>query len=308
MKTFHAILAFSLLTATAFPAFSQGEVSAQNYNDNSLRPIRNADIMYKNTIWMKVDLQEKVHEPYFAQGNEITKVIVDAVKDGVLRPYTDDQLNQRMTVSEFEENLKIPGGDIDAGEGGEWDPSWDSAGDGGAEWGSGEGWGTSSDGAGESWGAESSTAESNPASATAVVDEFFANQMSVLQFKVDVLFDRKRSRMYNDIQAVSIIIPGEYYTTGIDKVIGTFSYKELVENVFRDNPNAIWYNPQNMQEHRNLAEAFDLALYNGRIVKFANPKDQYIQDMFASDFKRALGYAQEYQYKMLEFQENLNEN
>ena len=87
-------------------------------------------------------------------------------------------------------------------------------------------------------------------------------------------------------------------------MVECFSYKELVENVFVDNPQATWYNSQNIIEHKNLADAFDLALESARIIKYANPRNAYIDDIYNGDTKTALGKAVEYKHNIMEMESN----
>ena len=285
------ILVFLMLPLSVFAQ----EIDTE-FDYNSLRPIRKSDVMYLNTLWMRMDMREKQNEAFFAEGNQVTKIMIDAVKAGVLRPFTDDKLESRMSLNEFLENLKMPSSEIDDdpfkidGEGGEIWP------DEGTSWPSdGESW--TDEGDGGSGGAEIEEA-------TAEADEFFAKQMPILEFKTNLVFDKKRSRMYREIESITIVIPGEYYASGIDKKLATFSYKELVENVFVDNPQATWYNAQNVAEHRNLADAFDLAMESARIIKYANPRDAYVEDIYNGDLKVALGKSLEYGYSMMEKESN----
>lgn len=293
------------------------EIDESGYNYNSVRPIRRADIMYLNTIWRRMDLREKQNEPYFAEDNQITKIIIDAVKAGVLRPFTTDSLNTRMSLNQFLENLKVPGGDeglskedIEMGFGADDGGGWGGGDDG---WGGGGGDGWGGGGGGDSWGGGDGGGDGGAgAGAGAAVageaDEFFAKQIPMLEIKEDVIFDRKRSRMYHDIQSITLIIPGDYYPSGIEKKLATFSYKELVENVFVDNPQASWFNTSNTSENRNLADAFDLRLFTARIIKYSNPKGAFIEDIYNGDLKMSLGKSQEYEHQMLEYEANLWSN
>jgi gliding motility associated protien GldN len=192
-----------------------------------------------------------------------------------------------MTLQEFNDNLKIPGaselGDEGLGFGGADD--W-----GGGDWGGGD-WGG---GAGE------------PKSSAP--DEFFAKDIYLVEIKENRIFDRKRSRMYYDIQSISLIIPAELNPAGIEKQLASFSYKELVNNVFVDNPSAVWYNPQNNAEHKNLADAFELRQFTGKLVKYANPKNKVIDDVYKGNFKLALAKSIEYQHKLVEYESNLWSN
>ncbi|WP_375563363.1 hypothetical protein ACE193_14805 [Bernardetia sp. OM2101] len=89
--------------------------------------------------------------------------------------------------------------------------------------------------------------------------------------------------------------------------MATFSYKELVQNLFRDNSSAIYYNQRNNQAHRNLEEAFDLMLLGGRLIKYANGQDEHIIDIY-EDYNQALLMAQNYEATMIEYESNVWEN
>ncbi len=105
-------------------------------------------------------------------------------------------------------------------------------------------------------------------------DEYFANQLNILELKEDWVFDKKRSRLYYDIQTVALYLPADANPAGLEIPIAYFKYKDL-DKLFRSDPKKfIWYNPQNQAQHRNLADAFDLRLFYGRITKVANPADK----------------------------------
>lgn len=283
-----------LAALMAMPWVTSAQEVNEEFNYNALRPIRKSDIMYLNTLWSRMDLREKQNEAFFAEGNQITQIVIDAVKAGVLRPFTGDQLESRMSLNEFLENLKMPNSGMDT----EIDPLFDEVDDPWTTdtvdpWTSG-----GSDGIGDG------TAEIEEETLGTTEDEFLAKQVTVLEIKSNMVYDKKRSRMYREIESISLIIPGDYYPSGIDKVLATFSYKELVENVFVDNPQATWYNRQNTIEHRNLADAFDLAMESARIIKYANPKDAFIEDIYNGDLKVSLGKSQEYEHKLLELESN----
>jgi hypothetical protein len=294
--------AFAALTFAAGLFFSASTVQAQEFDDPnqdrnpwSVRPIRKSDIMYQKSLWLLMDLKEKQNEPFFARSNEITKIIIEATKTGVLRPFQNDSLTTRMTNTDFLENLKIPGADAgvsDADRDMGFEDDWGGGG-GGGDWGGG---------GGDDWGGESDGGDKAP-----VADEFFPSQINILEIKEDLIFDKRRSRMYHDIQSIKLIIPGELYPTGLDKTLAVFSYKELVDNVFKDNPAAIWYNPYNTAEHRNLADAFDLRLFSAHLKKFSNTKDNMIVDMFG-DGKPGLAAAQAQEHWYVEYESNLWSN
>ena len=95
--------------------------------------------MYRMTIWRRVFMEEKINRSFFARNREISRILIDAVRDGLLIPYHSDSLERRMTKEEFEERLVIKTGDDEdswgSSTGGDgWDePSSDEA-EGGDPW------------------------------------------------------------------------------------------------------------------------------------------------------------------------------
>ncbi|MCU0391265.1 MAG: gliding motility protein GldN [Thermoflexibacter sp.] len=279
-----AVLGLSLGVATA------QERDEFGYNINSLRPIHEHDQLWKRTVWVRMDCREKQNKPFFAKNNEISKVIIEAVKAGILRPFQNDSLLTRMSYENFIENLTIPGSD----EGLTEEEKAMGFGDDSGGWGD-SGWGDEGGGGAESEGsAEPAVASSN---------EYFPHQINILEIRIDLIFDKKRSRWYRDIQSITLILPAEANSAkGVDQPIASFSYKELVENVFKDNDNAIWYNDaNNPREHRNLSEAFDLTLYAAHMIKYSNPDDAFIQDVYGAD-KAAIVASMQLEHQLVDFE------
>ncbi|AFM04272.1 gliding motility associated protein GldN [Bernardetia litoralis DSM 6794] len=276
---------FSSLFITSFSnAQEYGNYANDGYNHSSVRPVHESHIMYQKSLWHRISLKEKQNRPFFATGNEITGTIINAVKLGIVRPYQNDSLATRMSEEDFLSNIKIPSDEIqyDGIEADIFNQENDNT-----------------------WGDEG-TWEDEETGVTA--QEFYANQLYTLEIKTNVFFDKKRSRMINDIQTISIILPAEMNPqTGLEKTIATFSYKELVQNLFRDNPSAIYYNERNNQAHRNLEEAFDLMLANGTLIKYGNGKDEHIMDMYDNQHEALLA-SQNYDANSIEYESNLWEN
>lgn len=294
-------IGYAALLGTALAVGSLGtaqaqEVPSMEYNENSVTPIRESDILIRKKVWRRIDLNERQNRPFFAFNNEISKIIIEAVKAGILTPYKNDSLNTRMPKEEFLDNLRRP--DVEGGLTEEEiamgfteetsDSGWDSSG----------------------WGEESSDdAASADAGSSGPVDhafdEFLPREINVLQLQEDMLFDKKRSRLYWDIQSVSLIIPGTKFDTGLLRNVATFKYKDLAQ-LFRSMPGeAIWYNPQNNAAHLNLADAFTLRLFNGRIVKVGNPDDAYLVDIYNGSQKEGLMASQWIEMQLMEMEHEL---
>lgn len=276
-KALFSILILFLIVSIEASAQEKGQIA----NENSVYPIPYNNQMYKRTVWRRMDLKEKQNRPFFSTSNEITRIIISAVENGLIYPYEDDSLNKRMSKEQFLENLKLPTDD---------DDDFGAADDAGFGDDSG-GWGTDS-----GWGDEEETASA--------IQYYDATQLNIMRIKEDMIFDQVRSRLYWDIQSFEMIIPATEVATGIEKSVGVFKYKDL-EKLFRSMPDrAIWYNRQNTAHHRNMADAFLLRLFNARVVKVSNPRDDWIQDI-SPDQRSALFKSQQEEYKLIEYEHNL---
>ena len=272
---------WATLALCCFPfvfTFAQEVNDGFGYNPQSVRPIFEDDQLFRKTLWYRIDLQEKQNKPLHARGNELTKVIIDAAKAGIIRPFNNDSLVSRMSMEQFMQNLAMPNQPAEQ----DWiedDLVWDNP-------------------------TDANTNENPKAETEAQVEEYMCKDFTILEMKEDLVFDKKRGRMYHDIQAITIFLPADRNPAGIEKPIATFSYRELVENVFRDNPSAIWYNNQNPKQHRNLEEAFELGLFAAHLVKYANSEDNSIEDVFAAG-KAAIVSSMQMEHELLEYEHNL---
>ena len=278
-----SLFLFSSLFMISFSnAQEYGMESDDGYNANSVRPVNESHIMFQKSLWHRVLLNQKQNQPFFAEDNEITKHIIDGVKRGIITPYRNDSLQTRMSQEDFLANIELPSEPVMI--------CYDDM----------EDWGGDITGE-NNWGG-------NIAGEAEYLNEYYPKQLDILEIKTHVFFDKTRNRMINDIQSITIILPADLNpSTGLERPIATFSYKDLVQNLFRDNSSAIHYNERNRQGNLNLEEAFDLMLANGTLIKYANGRNEHIMDMY-DDQREALLAAQNYQANMVEYESNLWEN
>ncbi|WP_018342272.1 gliding motility protein GldN [Cytophaga aurantiaca] len=244
------------------------------YNPLSVRPVHTSDVMYQKTVTRALDLREKQNEPLFSRNNEITALIINGVIDGQIKAYTNDSLNTQVSVSDFYKKMQspalasLPTDTVDLF----------------LEY-------------GENWRDVKKMFES---------EKYMARDLYQMEIKENVLFDKQQSKWVYDIQTITIYIPADHLlnTRGIQTVVASFSYKELAENLFKDNPKAIWYNVENDHENKNLADAFDLRLFSAYIIKVSNPQDLYLSDMYSDEQKgrMASNWSAE---KLMEYEHNL---
>ncbi|MCG8473960.1 MAG: gliding motility protein GldN [Cytophagales bacterium] len=263
-------LLFVVLFALSGESFAQE--NSDTYNPNSVYPISKYDQLFKKRVWRKMDLREKINRPYLSKNMEITRFIIDRVLDGSLVPYANDSCETELTLADFKERIALPTFE-------EEEEDFPEEG-------------------------EEEIIDEEPVDE---VGDYLPNQFSVLEIVEDVIFDRKRSRMYFDIQSIGMWLPAREKVDGdnpLDEDIAYFKYKDL-ENLFRQNPDeAIWFNRYNTSEHKNYADAFLLRMFHARITKVENPDDESIDEIY-EDPKRALYASQEAEFKLMEMEHNL---
>ncbi len=331
---FAGLLAVATLALAGGEALAQ-EKANNGTNPNSVRGINENDIMMKKTLWRRIDLKEKQNQSMFSKNNEISKYLIDAVKAGLIDAYTNDSCTTKITAAKFHENMLIPntGGGLseeekaagftEDGKNGTKSDGWDSPKTDAKKKPVDDGWGApkkaAAQPADDGWGAPKKKAavakttkgkkgkvvqplveEKKDTVAVAAApaftgDEYFPKELNILEVKEDWIFDRKRSRLYYDMQTITLLLPADKNQAGYEKPIASFKYKDL-DKLFRSDPKKfIWYNPQNQAQHKNLADAFDLRLFYGRITKVANPGDTDLVGMYGDREGLLKSYQTEYE-------------
>jgi hypothetical protein len=300
MKLVSKLILFSVCVGLSFQSLAQEKPVPGN--QNSVRPIDESSIHYKARLWRRMDLNEKINQPFFSVNNEISKFILEWVKAGVLTPYTNDSLITKLTAGQFQENLKMEEQSEEAA----LSDAEKAAGFGA------EGATPKATGTDDGWGGGTKTSaapakdafEAKPADGA--VSYYFPKELSILEIREDAVIDRRRSRLYFDIQSITLIIPASKTKAGFDKAIASFRYKDLYK-LFRSNPNCIWYNSENEMQHKNMADAFDLRMFQARIIKKGNVENKFLTDLYGGE-KEGLMMSQLLEYKLLEMEHDLWEN
>jgi gliding motility associated protien GldN len=262
-------------TPAATPVQSTVE-QCDDCNKHSTHYIHESDIMYRKILLRGIDLREKQNLPLFSRNREITELLIKAVESGSITPYMNDSLDcgRQITIDEFHKNILIPSDapvltqeekDIMLANG---DSSFMQTG--GAEY-------------------------------------FFPRDLYQMEIKECLIFDKQRSRMYYNILGLTLYVPADHPANirGIQTVVASFSYKELAEKLFKDNPKAIWFNSINDQEHKNLADAFELRLFSSYILKVSNPTDSYLSDVYGGDQQKGIMASQWASFDLLEYEHHL---
>lgn len=291
-----------MLSLVNYCVFSQEKFS--DFSPHSAYPIVDADIQYKSTIWRKMDLREKINQPFFSKNNQLSKFLLEGVNSKLLVAFSDDSLKTILTSTEFSERMKdkrikiksqYSDKELKAGLGGGNSSSSNDDSD--------NGWGNSVDK--DSSSAENDDWSDSGVDATKIVTDYLINDLFIIEIKENVIIDRKRSRLYYDIQALTLKAPAD--NSGQEAIIASFSYKQLHEYLKKRN-DCIWFNPNNEMQHRNMADAFDLRFFNAPIIKKGNGADQFISEESGMDAKKILKKSQKLEQQLQDKEAEMWEN
>ncbi|RZJ95285.1 MAG: gliding motility protein GldN [Hymenobacter sp.] len=309
------------------------EQATSTATTGAIRQIPASDQMFRKTIWRAIDLREKQNRPMFSDGKEISRIIIDAVNRGELQAYKNDSVTSTFSPKEMTENMSYA---IEA----PISPDAD-----GGDWGAPAASTTKKKAApaNDGWGAPIASAPASNTKRVKVLDAkgkpvkkngqyvyktvktsavavapppppatsapYRPKDIYQMELTEEMIFDKKRSRMYHQIKTVSLKLPSTLATntSGLEKNIASFKYSDLVK-VFRNNPQtAIWFNAQNDAQHKNLADAFELWLFNSYIVKVSNPTGDDLATQYGSEREGLLAAQQtaadlvEYEYSLWSF-------
>jgi gliding motility associated protien GldN len=304
-------LSVFFLTGISFAGFAQAEVESaevesayrsemeEQYNPNSLDPIANYEHHYKVRVWRNMDLAEKQNKGFFAKNGELSKLIMDAVLSGEITDiYANDSLTTKISKEDFIKNLQQE----EAVSYPTWAPANDFYTDDIVTY-NGRNYRALRDSKGAN---PETSADDWAVTSEGKASNFLPSDVSLLQVVEDVIFDRRRSRLYYDIQAIQLSVPGAKTKSSFDQALGWFKYKDL-EKIFRAHPKkAIWFNRQNTAQNKNFADAFLLRLFHGVIFKIENPEDESIFEQYAGAPRREAVWATDWaEHMLMEKEHNL---
>lgn len=290
-------LALLALGQSAFAQQEEGQV-----NPNSLLNIPKYEQLYKVRVWRSIDLREKQNKGFFARNNEITDLIIKAIKSGELADYyVSDSLDNAFLPSNRKKTKEKFFSDMEA-TAGQTFPAWDPTKD----------WYTDDKVTynGKNYIAMDNSKGKNPETSAdqwQVTQEgkstyYVPNQIYKINLMEDVIFDKRRSRLYYDMQSMELVVFNE--EKGVDVSLAVFKYKDL-EKLFRAHPKqAVWFNRYNTAENKNYADAFLLRLFHGTIYKVENPDNDQIFDLYKTHMEAV--WAMEWEeMKLMEKEHNL---
>lgn len=256
------------------------------YNRNSINPIPEPNILFRKRVWREIYLKERKNKPFFSREKEITKLIIEGVKEGALTPYTDEKLTTAMTKEQFLENLSLPHQEALS----EQEKALGFTEDAG-------------------WEAKKDVKANDKDKPKEKEGEYFLpNEVTTLEIMEDVIFHKVHATFVYDIQTVKLIIPADKFPTGLRKVVATFKYKDLAAYFDSKPKEALWINMKNNAANIKLTEAMELRLFDSRIIKIENPDDLNVDDIYNKTPKHNLYASQQLEEQLIELEQFLWEN
>ncbi|MEL7005258.1 MAG: gliding motility protein GldN, partial [Bacteroidota bacterium] len=133
---------------------------------------------------------------------------------------------------------------------------------------------------------------------------YLPRQISKLRIMEDVIFDRRRSRLYHQVQSIELLIPGSETIDQVELPLAVLRYKDLYK-LFKENPEtAMWINRYNSAENKNFADAFTLRLFRASLYKFENPDNDPIIDMYKTRMEAVMA-SEWWEMQLMEKEHNL---
>lgn len=243
------------------------------YNPNSIDPIPAYEHHYKVRIWRQVDLTEKQNKGFFSVNGELTRFMMDLIKSGELTVYANDSLERTVSKEEAVKVFERSQAEVFD----EWNPSTTYY------------QGDIKSFNGKNYEAQMESTGVKPDDAPGgewimtqqgVALQYSANEITRILLKEDLIFDKRRSRLYFDIQSIQLFAFDD--VLGVFRPMGIIRYKDLEVKCRQYASKAVWFNRQNTAQNKNFADAFLLRLFKGYIVKVENPDDQDIIAMIAA--------------------------
>jgi gliding motility associated protien GldN len=270
-------------------------------NPNSVERIPYYEQLYRFRVWRTVDLAEKQNAGLKSARSDISMFLLQSIESGAIVPYNETVTTVLRPEEVLVSNKAVTEAPFDNGK------SYfinEPASYNGRNYES-----TRNDNKGhlptdtEWWQLSSNQTEF-----------FTKDNVVAIQIVEDVIFDKRRSRLYYDIQAIGLLAQ-KGGSTDISP-IAYVQYKEfhdLVEKAAHSKDMSVrdlvlWRNRYNPSENRSFNEAFKLRLFHGVIDKVENPDDRSISQIYelnGRSYGESVFARWEEEMKMMEKEHNL---
>lgn len=242
-------------------------------NPNSIDKIAYYEQLYRFRVWREVDLREKQNAGFKSAESDITNFLLKSINSGAIPAYDDSVKNVRVPSEMMVKNQALV------------EPPYEPA----------KSYVITETASYQGKNYQSTRNDNKGHLPTdqewwelsANQTEFFTKESIVsLLIVEDLIFDKRRSRLYYDIQAIGLMVerggPGEV------SPLAFVLYKDfynLVEKAAHSSDmkvreQVMWRNRYNPSENKTFADAFRLRLFHGVIEKVENPDNRRISEIY----------------------------
>lgn len=281
------ITLFFCLWLVALGCFAQDTIS----NPNSLEKIPYYEQLYRFRVNRVIDLNEKQNTGFSSRKSSLSRLIIDLLGEGKLHTYGDqfgDPADFKAAIADTVA-LKMSDNYVRSDTQGDWDAKKDYlAGDKVIY--KGNVFRVRNNITGAVGNADPSANAGGYEDLGPMTVNLAPANIVAIELIEDLIFDKRRSRLYYDILAFGIVLQDE---NSLEKLSTRFyiSYKELMKEISRlahskdlnERQRVVWQNRYNPSEGKNFGDAFKLRLFHGVIKKVENPDDETIQQIFANN-------------------------
>lgn len=297
--------------------------NSRKHNPNSLRPVRDEDVMYSIRVVSRMDLREKINHAWDSEKSKIIELIFEGVEKWYeeykqsaesvsadtagIKPFsalTDGFLEADiLDEAEYLSNISDPKTkstrDMDPNEIDLFtqdlrlnNPNITQA--------------------------EIDVAIQRENNRRATGERFAPGTLKTIEIEEDLIFDRNHSTSKWDIQTITVVATVDILGAGsqTDVEVVRVRFKDLARYLRKvyaesDQERGFWFNSNNPGKREiSFADAFDLRLFNAWIIKYSNTGGLGLQEILRNptDDKGRLSIlqlSQEFKRKLLEYQHNL---
>jgi gliding motility associated protien GldN len=268
-------------------------------NINSVDKIPYYEQLYRFRVWREMDLREKQNAGFKSAESDIADFLLKSINSGAIPAYDDSVKNVRTAAEMMVKNQAlveppyVPTKDYVMTESASYqgknyqstrndnkghlptDPAW--------------------------W-------ELSPNQT-----EYFTKESIVsLMIVEDLIFDKRRSRLYYDIQAIGLMVDRDGNISPLAYVLYK-DFHNLVEKASHSKDmkvrnQVLWRNRYNPSENKTFADAFKLRLFHGVIEKVENPDNRGITQIYelnGRSYGESIFARWEEEMKLMEKEHNL---
>lgn len=296
---------------------------SRKHNPNSLRPIRDEDVMYSIRVISRMDLREKINHAWDSEKSRI----IDIIFQGVEKWYTE--YNQSAESASADTAGIMPLSPLSEGftdedlldeqvfKGNITDPKTQTS--------------RPMNPAEEDAFTQNLKLD-NPSITQAQIDAaiqeenakraagdpFAPGTLKTLEIEEDMIFDRNHSTSKWDIQTITVVATVDILGAGqvTDREIVRVRFKDLARYIRKvyaesDQEKGYWFNSNNPGKREiSFADAFDLRLFNAWIIKYSNTGGLGLQEILGNPNTpegrlSILELSRTFKNKLLEYQHNL---